>query len=502
MFDLRWFDLATMLLSVVGFLQLAGAAIERHKYGSRKVSTKGWIFILASLSLRFVMGGQGGGLALLAAARDLGVGLLIGSTYKGLEGAPARRGLVVAIILLGSWAACHHFKTPDDAGGDAEVAELLLELGPDDVIEEVAPVLEGHGATWERAFPTVDLTEDVDLAQYFLVRVSADRLEALTAALVADTENVDSAERNDPVQAIPNEPGEAVARETAQAITDDPMLGSQWGLDASRATDALPALFSASPTRVATVAILDTGVDAEHEDLSQVFEKSPAPKDRHGHGTHCAGIAGAVANNGLGMASLNFEGRFVRITGYPALSAGGWGTNESIAQAMIDAVDDGADVLSLSLGGYDTTPPKVFVDAVEYAHQHNVPVVVAAGNDDEDAKVHSPANVPGVIVVAALNQTGRKASFSNTNTSLGQPIAAPGVDILSLKTGGDYIAYSGTSMATPLVAGLVGVIRSLDPSLSPARVYEILRESGTEGADASRVGRSIDVQQALLVVLQ
>jgi thermitase len=204
-----------------------------------------------------------------------------------------------------------------------------------------------------------------------------------------------------------------------------------------------------------------------------------------------------VTNNGLGIASLNWEGRFVEVTAYRALDANGFGTIEQIAQGIIDAARDGADVVSLSLGDRSRAAPKVLSDAIAYARRRGAVVVAAAGNADADAAMHTPSNVDGVIAVAAVDASLRKARFSNVNTSLARPIAAPGVDILSLRTGGGYVPMSGTSMATPMVAGLVGVMRSIRPDLTGDEVYRILSETARDVPDAARTGRMIDAEAAL-----
>ena len=108
-----------------------------------------------------------------------------------------------------------------------------------------------------------------------------------------------------------------------------------------------------------------------------------------------------------------------------------------------------------------------------------------------------PSNIDGVISVAATDENGRKASFSNINTKLGRPIAAPGVNIMSLEPGGSYGLKSGTSMATPLVAGLLGVMRSLNPSITADDAYRILHETGQSGADVDRTGRIIHAADAI-----
>jgi thermitase len=114
--------------------------------------------------------------------------------------------------------------------------------------------------------------------------------------------------------------------------------------------------------------------------------------------------------------------------------------------------------------------------------------------------MHMPSNIPGVIAVAAVDEQGRKASFSNINTRLSRPIASPGVNILSLEPGGRYGLKSGTSMATPLVAGLIGVMRSLNPEVTAEEAWEILRDTGTEGPDVSSTGRTIQADEALMRV--
>ena len=209
-----------------------------------------------------------------------------------------------------------------------------------------------------------------------------------------------------------------------------------------------------------------------------------------------------MTNNGIGVASLNWEGRFVEVTAFAALDATGSGTLEQMTQAVLDAARDGADVISMSLGSVAPFPPKPIVDAIRFAQRRGAIVMASAGNSNEDAATHFPSNIDGVIAVAALDQQLRKAKFSNTIGSLARPIAAPGVDILSLKAGGGYKPLSGTSMATPVVAGLLGVMRSLDPALSAEDAYRILHDTGTTVDETADVGRLINAEAALQAVMQ
>ena len=428
---------------------------------------------------------------------DLGLGLMTAAAFLFIRKSKAQPFFVLSVLAL-VLAAGFAF-LGKMLGASAE--SFLIELGPDDRIEEVQPVLASYDIRVERAFPEVSLAMDENLAQVYLAYGRPGAMKRAMEALRADEENVDYVAWNETVGIVPILDSERPPAGTRNDLLEnDPLAASQWALDAIHAHEAHALLQDTQPVRKARVAILDTGVDGNHEDIEEIFEDSPGKTDKHGHGTHCAGIAGAATNNALGIASLNWDGAFVEVTGYRALGDTGMGTLEQIAQAIIDATNDGADVLSMSLGGFSLTPPKVVVDAVKYALKHNVIVVAAAGNSNQDARNHMPSNIDGVIAVAAVDAQGRKASFSNTNTSLKQPIAAPGVDVLSLVPGNEYAPKSGTSMATPVVSGLLGVMRALDPDLPAADAYRILHDTGETTADVDKVGRLINAHAALEAV--
>ncbi|NNE34282.1 MAG: S8 family serine peptidase, partial [Rhodothermales bacterium] len=339
-------------------------------------------------------------------------------------------------------------------------------------------------------------------SQVFIVSgIKKDLLLKLIDMLKKRLEDVDHVEINEPIELddpISTDSDEFDAG--VRFLTNDPLANQQWAMQGARIDAAHKILEDLKPVRKAVVAILDTGVDARHEDIVGSFlSESPATTDSHGHGTHCAGIAGAATNNSTGMASLNWDGRFVEISSYAALGSTGMGTVETMAQAIIDATTDGADVISMSLGEFSLFPIKVVTDAVKFAQKRGVIVVAAAGNSNQDAKMHLPSNIDGVIAVAAVDENNRKASFSNTNASLSRPIAAPGVNIMSLEPNGKYGKKSGTSMATPLVAGLIGVMRAINPELTAEQVYTILEGTGKAGADAKRVGNTIQSDAAIRV---
>ncbi len=380
--------------------------------------------------------------------------------------------------------------------------EILIELGPDDLISELEGMMEKFGGKYRRAFPMISAEEDNDLSQFFLVDVNDDQVDEFLAAARLDKENIDAAQLNGVVNLEEPITSEVSFEGDGESyVSNDPDISKQWWLDAGSANAMHAILKENKPKKKAIIAIIDTGVDGGHEDLSGIFGKSPGNSDIHGHGTHCAGLAGGATNNGIGIASFNWEGQYVEVRGYKALGDDGQGSDFTVAEAMLKAVEDGADVLSMSLGS-NRPAPKVTLEAVSYALSKNCIVVCAAGNDHgNDARNHSPVSIDGVIAVAATTPEGTRAEFSNTNTSLKMPIAAPGKDIYSTMPNGEYEFMSGTSMATPIVSGLIGVMRALKPDLDAKTAWKILRDSGKQGGDASDIGNTIDPVAALQALM-
>ncbi|WP_028610391.1 S8 family peptidase [Paenibacillus harenae] len=248
------------------------------------------------------------------------------------------------------------------------------------------------------------------------------------------------------------------------------------------------------------VAVLDTGVQSNHPDLKgktttgiNLIDESLAPDDDVGHGTHVAGIIGATVNNGEGVAGLSWYNKIMPIK---VLDSSGAGSTYSVAQGIIWAVDHGAKVINMSLGNY--AQADFLHDAIKYAYEHDVVMIAASGNDNTDRPGY-PAAYPEVFAVAATDSNKEKASFSNYGDYI--DVAAPGDSIASTYPGSQYAALSGTSMASPHVAALAGLIRSVNPELSNEEVMELMRKSaadiGTQGKDIYFGYGEIDVDQAL-----
>ena len=438
---------------------------------------------------------------------DMGIGMILASYYlkrhslsSKLFWVPGALGLILAGGLYGTILLTQFIHSPHSHSFNDDRSEILVELGPDDHIHEIKPILREYKAKYWRAFPMVTLEEDEDLAQYYMVCVDSAYTSMLISALRNDRENVDHIEINNLVTLIEPIPSAQVQKGEQGFLADDPHLSSQWYAQKLHYNQIYEFLQDHKPRKKVKLAIVDTGVDSKHEDLKSVFRKSPGGADSHSHGTHCAGIAAAATNNGKGIGSLNWEGKYFSVGGYKALDRYGRGSDETVAKAIIEAAEGGADVISMSLGGYHPRPPRVQEEAIKYARSLGATIVVAAGNSNDDAKSYSPANIPGVIVVSAIDENFRKASFSNYFTQTKMPIASPGVNIFSTIPKQKYQAFNGTSMATPMVAGLVSLMKSFSPDMTTGQIYEILHQTGTQVDDSHRIGRVINPVSALEAV--
>lgn len=246
---------------------------------------------------------------------------------------------------------------------------------------------------------------------------------------------------------------------------NDTLRRQQWALDRLRAEKA----WRKSSGRRAVVAVIDTGVQADHPDLKgQVLKGRDfvgghrRVTDRNGHGTHVAGIIAARANNRRGIAGLAPSARILPVR---VLDSAGNGNTVNAARGIVWAVNKGADVINLSFAGRQNDPQ--MQAAVDYAVRHDVVVVAAAGNEGCAGPTTYPAALPGVIGVAASDRLDRIAPFSTCGPAV--DVTAPGVSIkstmikrpapgLPCSYGKSYCQMSGTSMASPYVAAGAAII--------------------------------------------
>lgn len=383
-----------------------------------------------------------------------------------------------------------------------ENGELLMEIKEQAKLDQLSKTLEKYNLTVERAFYP-EQADQTNLDNYYVVNIPNKynmNIAEVEQALY-DSGIVEWVEENEVVNVAPIEANKLPPINNKFGI-NDPGLEQMWGFEAMSVDELYNYLNNNNikPKRKALIAILDTGVDAQHEDLKGNFKsiKNQYDNDPVGHGTHCAGIAGAVSNNNKGVASFSTDNRFVQITSIKVLNSYGSGTQKSIINGMIEAADKGADVLSMSLGGFsDRFKVKAYADAVKYVTKAGGIVVAAAGNSNRNAKDYSPVNTPGVIGASAIDIELNKAAFSNTVNDIKMGVAAPGVSIYSTIPNNKYNAYNGTSMATPYVAGLVGLMKSINPKLTAPEAYEILNKTGKDTKSTNLTGKLIKPANAV-----
>lgn len=260
---------------------------------------------------------------------------------------------------------------------------------------------------------------------------------------------------------------------------NDPYYNQQWGPQDIKANLAWDKVSSAQRAGV-TIAILDTGINANHEDLQasivpgyNFIDNNNNPVDGHGHGTHVAGIAAAITNNGKGIAGVAGGAKIMPIK---VMNDSGSGDYASIINGIKYAADHGAQVISMSLGGPGYS--QAMQDAVNYAISRGASVVAASGNSN--SAVAFPGNCDGVITVGAVGSNNQRASFSNYGPEM--DVVAPGVNIISSYKGNanSYTAMSGTSMATPFVAGVTALVKAANPNLTSAQVTQIIDQAATD----------------------
>ncbi|MFN8847999.1 MAG: S8 family serine peptidase [Bdellovibrionales bacterium] len=325
---------------------------------------------------------------------------------------------------------------------------------------------------------------------------------------------------------------------------NDPMIGQLWGLqnlgasDSDGATgvagvdvDAVRAWDIQTGSSDVVVAVIDTGVNYNHPDLvdnmwvNEVEKNGQAgvdddqngivddihganfvtasaptgdPMDDHGHGSHCSGTIGAKGDDGKGLVGVAWN---TKIMALKFLSASGGGSLEGAVQAINYANKMGAKILSNSWGGGGFS--QALKDVIDQSNEKGTLFVAAAGNDgaNNDSSATYPANyeVDNVLSVAAINNRGQLASFSNYGRNKVH-VGAPGVNVVSITTAG-YESWSGTSMATPHVSGIAVLLASQDPNMSGIEMKNRIMETAKPIASLKRKVKSKGVANAYLALM-
>lgn len=339
--------------------------------------------------------------------------------------------LVVASLLILSVSAINCAAPPDNPASvsDFSSQQILVKFKPGTSLPEVAEIHRQLGGQVKQTIPGIGVQVVTVPKGEVMARLKAYSSNAKVAYAEPDF----------------------LAQ--ADGSPDDPWFGNQWGMVKVQAPQAWEVITGSTSINIA---ILDTGVDLDHPDLANKvisninFSSSATVDDVHGHGTHVAGIAAAITNNGIGVAGLGYTSSLMNVK---VLGDDGLGYDSWIAKGIIWAADNGAEVINLSLGSPE--PGSTMEAAVNYAWSKGVVIVASAGNNGFTSPFY-PAYYTNCIAVAATDSSDSLASFSNRGDWV--DVAAPGVSIYSTLINNGYGYKSGTSMASPHVAGLAALV--------------------------------------------
>lgn len=406
---------------------------------------------------------------------------------------------LIPLLLL---TACQAL-TPGAAPPPVAVApvpgELVMRFKPGTPETEKAALRQTLGVV--RVHGVMEDGERWDLPSGTSVEATVTTLSAEPAVKFAQPNHVRSLTPLLPEDAAPD-----MAKSFQVLQTTDPDYAKQWHLPRSK----FPSVWGRTKGKGITVAVIDSGVDPDHPDLKanllpmidevvamgnkdRLNQQSYDNRDGHGHGTHVCGIVGAIANNGIGISGAAPE---VTILPIKVTTSTGDADDATISKGIVDAVDKGARVINLSIGGPDPSP--ILLDALNYAFNKNVSVVIAAGNDGR--AVNFPAAYNGVISVGAITPTDKIASYSSHDKRLvmvapgggtpgrneGEPIYSTTptypvyITMFERKTN-NYGLLAGTSMAAPQVTATAALLLSQEPTLSPAQLRTRLAASSDDG---------------------
>jgi subtilisin family serine protease len=233
--------------------------------------------------------------------------------------------------------------------------------------------------------------------------------------------------------------------------------------------------------------VIDSGVDLTHPEFAgrllpgwSFVDSNAATNDDYGHGTHVTGIIAAAGNNRSGIAGMAWG---VSILPIKVLNASGSGYGSDLILAIDYARERGAKIVNISLGTTVNSP--ALQEAIDRATAAGMLIIASAGNTGASGNMAVyPGASSGVLAVGATDASDRRATFSTRGSQVG--VAAPGVGILSTYRGGGYLTMSGTSMSSPMVAGLAALVWSRTPTLTAAQVRQQILESSVDLGLAGR----------------
>lgn len=238
----------------------------------------------------------------------------------------------------------------------------------------------------------------------------------------------------------------------------------------------IPSLWQYSTGKGVKVAVVDTGCDFDHPDIKNnilqgmnFIDRSKDPIDKNSHGTHCAGSI-AAENNGTGMVGVAPDAKIMPVK---VLNDEGRGDLMSIVNGIVWSADNGADIISMSLGC--TTPASPLENAIKYAASKGCIIFCAAGNDGPSKDIMYPAKYDHTIAIGAIDRNLERTPFTCSGETL--DFLAPGHDILSCVPGGGYALMSGTSMSTPFAVGCACLLLSYVRQIKESAMVSMLKTS-------------------------
>jgi len=355
--------------------------------------------------------------------------------------------LVLALTpTLGSASGPENIPPPP---GDYRAGVVLVKLKPLAATKSAASVLAAEGLVVLEELPTIGVQ----------VAAVSPGQELATAEQLKQNPLVEYAEPDYIIHGL--------------ATPSDEYFIEQWNLTRIQADQAWD--ITTGSTDI-IIAIVDTGVDLTHPDLSSKivsgwdFVNDDTPQDDHGHGTQVAGVAAAASNNSIGIAGVSWGAKIMPLK---ALNEDNWGFYSDIAEAITYAADHEAKIINLSVGKH--MPSSILEEAVEHAYNKGCLLVAAAGDESSDYPVLYPAAYDHVLAVAGSDYHDRRVSTSGYGSHI--DVAAPSLDIPSTNwptSPYPYVVESGTSVAAPQVAGIAALVWSVQPSYTVTNVMNII----------------------------
>lgn len=435
--------------------------------------------------------------------------------------------LPIAVLLAGILAGCGVSPMPGISLSSSEATSMTAarkagRVEMDALIVQVKRAGDAEAIAREHGLSVSRMIAPLRMAELRTSKADAAWLDRKLKALAKDP-RVSFVEPNLAIK-LAHGRSRSLPEGTAFEGENDPLRKFQYSLDVMRVPEAWKITRG---DRKVVVAVIDSGVDADHKDLkanlssvgydaynsrkgtkyasTNTLSRFGGPFASFGHGTHVAGIIGAVGNNKRGIIGVAPESTIMPIKIFPSVidsvrrKPNERGSDQTailasaVAEGIVYAAEHGASIINMSLGfPYESQSLAL---AVNYALQKGVTVLVAAGNERmEGSPVNTLANLPGVIGVGATDEEDKVTFFSNKGKYVS--VSAPGWRVLSTMPSvfnglisEPYQYMDGTSMACPNAAGVAALVKSVNPGLTPAQVKEILEKSaddkGPKGYDES-----------------